>query len=91
VPRDDSSSRASGSASRAGSPHPEWQDRAGAYRLRVERRDKQDRPIQLEFVVSRQTSMPLQYSVTRDGKLVTRITFSRFKPNVGKKPGRFRF
>jgi hypothetical protein len=76
---------------RADPRHPAWEDRAGAYRLRVERPDEQGLPVQLEVVVSRQTSMPLEYAVTRGGKLVIRVTFGRFRPNVGKKPGRFRF
>ena len=76
---------------RADPRHPAWEDRSGAYLLRMERRDEQGRPLRLEVLVSRQTSMPLRYSLVRDGQMVARVTFSRFKPNVGKKLGRFRF
>jgi hypothetical protein len=76
---------------RADPRRPVWEDRAGGFRLRMERPDQTGRAMRLEVLISRQTSMPLQYTVTREAQLVTRVTFSRFKPNVGKKSGRFRF
>jgi hypothetical protein len=66
------------------------EDRQGAYRMEIDCADDPEHPRHWSLIVSRTTLMPLQYAVYRDGKLLQRQTFRRFRRDTGKKPSDFR-